>query len=84
MKLDLALKESTIITSLYASTSQNSLGERRLRLLQEHVRDCRNLGLGDTARALEWLETAMHHRDPYIEKLKTNPLLDRLRKEPRL
>lgn len=38
---------------------------------------------GDTARALDWLETAMRLRDPYLEKLKTNPIFDPLRKEPR-
>jgi hypothetical protein len=26
--------------------------------------------LGKTKRALDWLETAMRHRDPYLEKLK--------------
>ena len=38
---------------------------------------------GDTARALDWLETAMRHRDPYLVKLKTNSTFDPLRKEPR-
>ena len=38
---------------------------------------------GDTARALDWLETAMHHHDTYISYVKTFPLLDPLRKEPR-
>jgi TolB-like protein/DNA-binding winged helix-turn-helix (wHTH) protein/Flp pilus assembly protein TadD len=38
---------------------------------------------GDTARALDWLETAMRHRDPYLEKLKTGTVFDPLRKEPR-
>jgi TolB-like protein len=38
---------------------------------------------GDTARALEWLETAMRHRDPYLIRVKVNPGLDPLRKEPR-
>jgi TolB-like protein/lipoprotein NlpI len=38
---------------------------------------------GDIARALDLLETAMRHRDPYLEYVKTNPFLDPLRKEPR-
>ena len=37
--------------------------------------------LGDTARALDWLEAAVRARDPYLD-LKI-PLLDPLRKEPR-
>ena len=38
---------------------------------------------GDTARALDWLETAMRQRDPGLEYLKTGPWLNPLRKEPR-
>jgi TolB-like protein len=38
---------------------------------------------GDTARALDWLDTAMRLRDPYLEKLKTNAIFDPLRNEPR-
>jgi TolB-like protein/Flp pilus assembly protein TadD len=38
---------------------------------------------GKTTRALDWLETAMRHRDPYLEKLKTNASFDPLRSEPR-
>ena len=38
---------------------------------------------GDTARALQWLETAMRLRDPGLAFLKTDPLMDPLRKEPR-
>lgn len=38
---------------------------------------------GNTAKALEWLETAMRARDPGLVKLKTDPLMDPLRKEPR-
>ncbi len=33
--------------------------------------------------ALEWLEAAMHLRDPGLELMKTDPLLDSLRNEPR-
>jgi TolB-like protein/DNA-binding winged helix-turn-helix (wHTH) protein/tetratricopeptide (TPR) repeat protein len=39
---------------------------------------------GNRPKALEWLETAMRWRDPGLIKLKTDPLLDPLRKEPRL
>jgi tetratricopeptide (TPR) repeat protein len=38
---------------------------------------------GDTTKALEWLDTALRAGDPRLEGLKTDPLLDPLRKEPR-
>jgi len=38
---------------------------------------------GDTAKALEWLETAMRLRDPGLSLLKVDPLMEPLRKEPR-
>jgi tetratricopeptide (TPR) repeat protein len=38
---------------------------------------------GNRAKALEWLETAWRLRDPGLELLKTDPLLDPLRQEPR-
>lgn len=38
---------------------------------------------GDRSKALEWLETAMRLRDPGLEGLKTDPLFDPLRQEPR-
>jgi TolB-like protein/Tfp pilus assembly protein PilF len=38
---------------------------------------------GDRAKALEWLDVAMRLRDPGLELLKTDPLMDPLRKEPR-
>jgi tetratricopeptide (TPR) repeat protein len=38
---------------------------------------------GNRAKALEWLETAWRLRDPGLEFLKTDLLLDPLRKEPR-
>ena len=38
---------------------------------------------GDTARALDWLETAVRNRDPYLAYTKVNPFFDPLRKEPR-
>ena len=38
---------------------------------------------GDTSKALEWLDTAVRRRNPSLEGVKTNPLLDPLRKEPR-
>jgi TolB-like protein/DNA-binding winged helix-turn-helix (wHTH) protein/Flp pilus assembly protein TadD len=38
---------------------------------------------GDRDRALEWLATAMRLRDPGLVNLKTDPLMDLLRKEPR-
>jgi TolB-like protein/DNA-binding winged helix-turn-helix (wHTH) protein/Flp pilus assembly protein TadD len=38
---------------------------------------------GDKAKALEWLETALRMRDSELFLLKTDPLMDPLRKEPR-
>jgi TolB-like protein/tetratricopeptide (TPR) repeat protein len=38
---------------------------------------------GQRAKALEWLDTAWRLRDPGLENLKTDPLLDPLRQEPR-
>jgi len=38
---------------------------------------------GNRAKALEWLETALRLRDSGLEGLKTDPLLDPLRNEPR-
>jgi tetratricopeptide (TPR) repeat protein len=38
---------------------------------------------GNRAKALEWLETAWRLRDPGLVYLKTDPLLDPLRQEPR-
>jgi hypothetical protein len=38
---------------------------------------------GDTARALDWLETGLRVRDPTLRELKVDPYLDPLRNEPR-
>jgi TolB-like protein/DNA-binding winged helix-turn-helix (wHTH) protein/Tfp pilus assembly protein PilF len=38
---------------------------------------------GNTSKALEWLSTALQLRDPNLIDLKTDPLLDPLRQEPR-
>ena len=38
---------------------------------------------GNRAKALEWLETALRLRDSGLVQLKTDPLMDPLRKEPR-
>ena len=38
---------------------------------------------GDGAKALEWLDTAVGLRDPGLENLKADPLMDPLRQEPR-
>jgi tetratricopeptide (TPR) repeat protein len=38
---------------------------------------------GDRVKALEWLDTAMRLRDPGLIFVKTDPLLDPLRQEPR-
>jgi len=38
---------------------------------------------GNTPKALGWLETALQLRDPQLINLKTDPLMDPLRQEPR-
>jgi len=38
---------------------------------------------GNTPKALGWLETALRLRDPQLISLKTDPLVDPLRKDPR-
>jgi TolB-like protein len=38
---------------------------------------------GDRDKALQWLETALRLRDAGLRRLKTDPLMDPLRKEPR-
>jgi tetratricopeptide (TPR) repeat protein len=38
---------------------------------------------GNRVKALEWLETALRLRDPGLGELKTDPLMDPLRQEPR-
>jgi len=38
---------------------------------------------GNTKQALEWLEKALQLRNPGLQLLKTDPLVDPLRKEPR-
>jgi TolB-like protein len=38
---------------------------------------------GNNLKALEWLETALRLRDPGLISLKTDPLMDPLRQEPR-
>jgi hypothetical protein len=38
---------------------------------------------GTTPKALQWLDTALRLRDPGIELVKSDPLLDPVRKEPR-
>jgi TolB-like protein len=38
---------------------------------------------GDRAKALEWLDAAIRLRDPGLVQLKTDPLMDPLRQEPR-
>jgi len=38
---------------------------------------------GNIPKALEWLDKAVHRCDSGFEYLKTDPLIDSLRKEPR-
>ena len=41
------------------------------------------LGLGDTNRALTWLERAYQERSDYLVYLKVEPMADSLRSDPR-
>jgi len=38
---------------------------------------------GNTPKALEWLDTALRLRDPGLVQLKTDPLMEPIRQEPR-
>jgi TolB-like protein/tetratricopeptide (TPR) repeat protein len=40
------------------------------------------LGLGQTAEALHWLETALADRDPFLGSLMVSPAYDRIRDQP--
>ena len=40
------------------------------------------LGLGQTAEALHWLETALADRDPFLGSLVVSPAYDRIRDQP--
>jgi hypothetical protein len=42
-----------------------------------------HLGLGDKEEALRWLEQSYHDRFPETMRIKTEPLLDPLRGDPR-
>jgi len=64
------------VCSLDTSCPAHSRGERGY-----HVRGT-SLNVG-RPKALEWLDTAMRLRDPGLVELKTDPLMDPLRKEPR-
>jgi hypothetical protein len=40
------------------------------------------LGLGETAQAFHWLETALAERDPFLGSLMVFPAYDRIRDQP--
>jgi tetratricopeptide (TPR) repeat protein len=40
-------------------------------------------GLGDTDKAIAWLERALDERDPWLSSLKVDPMFDALRSDPR-
>jgi hypothetical protein len=42
-----------------------------------------HLGLGDKARALDWLEEGCRRRDSQLSGIKMHPVYDPLREEPR-
>lgn len=63
------------------ASSQRSRHERAMLAYPSTSRSTRKWG--DRTNALEWLDTAMRLRDSGLEFMKTDPLLDPLRKEPR-
>jgi tetratricopeptide (TPR) repeat protein len=40
-------------------------------------------GLGDNEKTFEWLEKALYERGPLLSRMKTEPLWDTVRSEPR-
>jgi len=42
-----------------------------------------NLGLGETAAALEWMETALAEREPFLGSVMVFPAYDAIRDDPR-
>jgi len=42
-----------------------------------------NLGLGETAAALEWMETALAEREPFLGSVMVFPAYDVIRDQPR-
>jgi hypothetical protein len=42
-----------------------------------------NLGLGETAAALEWMETALAEREPFLGSVMVFPAYDAIRDQPR-
>jgi len=75
---------------VYRKLGRQGEGESVLKKMQASLGDAWALQYaevhaqwGDTSKALEWLETALRLRDPGLEDLRVDPLLDPLRKEPR-
>ena len=74
------VREDWADTRMRKLTRENQGGAGRCRGLPVR-HDLR--AMGRRAKALEWLDKAMRVRDPGLEYLKTDPLFDPLRKEPR-
>jgi TolB-like protein/tetratricopeptide (TPR) repeat protein len=75
---------------IYDKLGQHADAEAELRKIKATSGDARPYAYatiyaqwGQRAQALEWLETALRLRDPGLEQLRTDPLLDPVRKEPR-
>jgi TolB-like protein/Tfp pilus assembly protein PilF len=75
---------------VYEKLGRRAEAEAELRKLQAALGDssayqCATIYAqwGNRTKALEWLDTAMRLRDPGLLYLKTDPLMDPLRQEPR-
>ena len=75
---------------VYAKLGRRSDAEAELKKIQAALGDAAAYQYatiyaqwGDRAKALDWLDTAMRLRDSGLESLKTEPLMDPLRQEPR-
>jgi len=84
------LNKPICLAMLYDKLGQHADAENVLKQYQASLSDAGAVFYaeiyaqwGNTAHALDWLETAMRHHDPWLTLVKTDPLQDPLRKEPR-
>jgi TolB-like protein/Flp pilus assembly protein TadD len=75
---------------VYAKLGRRAEAEAELKKMQAALRDAAAYQYatiyaqwGDRTKALEWLDTAVRLRDPGLAGLKSDPLIDPLRQEPR-
>ena len=84
-----ALRRSMVLGYVYARTGRRREAETILNTLLQSAKPNNTavayiyIGLGEKARALDYLEKAYEQRDNIITHLKVEPLFDTLRGEPR-